>query len=197
MPFINLIADQRLAAKARVKQTQMAFFATAGVLALGIFAFGFLTFEVASENAQLAELHSLKQKTYPLEQQIAQNAASEAELKPKLDTLLGAQTLTAKWSTILTHLTTQTPSGVWLTNIRSTGTDPLQPIQTAFIGDSATKTAISDYVLRLQNCPDLTDVTLKFTQQKQTADKDETDFEIDASVTGTAEQKPKDKDKSA
>lgn len=197
MPFINLIADQRLAAREGLRKSRIAFFAASGLLGAGILAFGYLTFQVASTNAQLAELESLRQKTFPLEQQIAQNKTTETDLTPKLQTLQSAQALTAKWSVILNHLTVQTPSGVWLTNLRSTGTDPLQPIQTAFIGDSTTQSAISDYVLRLQNCPELSDVTLKFSQQKLTAGQPQTDFEIDASVTGTAQPKPTDKEKNS
>ncbi len=197
MPFINLIADQRFAIQQRVKQSRIAFLGAAAVASIGVVSFGYLSYLAGSEGAHLAQLNSEQEKTYPLQQQIAANSKAEDDLKPKLQTLQDAQTITAKWSDILGHLTTQTPAGLWLTNIRSAGTDPTQPVEANFIGDSTSQALISDYVFRLQNCDSLTNVTLKFTEQKATSSQKKTDFEIDAQVVGTADQKPKAKDKNA
>lgn len=195
MPFINLIADQRLAIQQRVKQSRFAFMGAVGIATLGVLAFGFLSYKAGSEGARLSELNSEQLKSYPLQQQIAANTSAENDLKPKLQTLQDAQGVTAKWSDILGHLTTQTPGGVWLTNLRSTGTDPTQPVQANFIGDSTSQALISDYVFRLQNCASLSNVTLKFTEEKPTGTSKKTDFEIDAQVVGTTDQKPAAKDK--
>ena len=114
-----------------------------------------------------------------------------AEMGPKVATLENAQAATAKWQRVMEHLTQNTPPGIWLTNVRSTATDPKNPVQVSFTGLSGNQDSVGGYILRLQNCPELGDVNLKFTQEKATQFGPTVEFEISGVVLGTQEEEEK------
>ncbi|HTQ09338.1 MAG TPA: PilN domain-containing protein, partial [Fimbriimonadaceae bacterium] len=130
-------------------------------------------------------------KNAPITKQIDQNGKDLAELTPRLKTLQDAAVSTGRWDRILTHLTVQTPTATWLTGIRCEASDPTKPVQVDFSGIGASQSPIGEFMLRLQNLDDLDDVNLKFTNEKLISASKAIEFEIDANLTGTAEQKVK------
>jgi Tfp pilus assembly protein PilN len=136
-------------------------------------------------------LISKAEKLAPLVKRISTDEEQYAELKPRLDTLQNAQVVTGRWSRILDHLTRQTPDQTWLSSIRCTASDDTKPVAVTFEGMSNQQLLIGDFIERLQACPDLTNVNLKYTMEKAVANSRAIDFEIDSEITGTA-QAPKD-----
>jgi Tfp pilus assembly protein PilN len=108
-----------------------------------------------------------------------------------LKTLTDAQEVTDKWNRILNHLAVQTPAPVWLSGIRCSGADPTKAIQVSFLGAATSQSPIGEFIMRLQNLKDLDSVNLRYTNEKLIATAKAIEFQIDADLSGTAEQKVK------
>jgi Tfp pilus assembly protein PilN len=190
MPLINLIQEQRLAIK-RDERTARTYFAVfAGAASGAIFVFGALAFACEQAQATESKLNSTRQKIAPMVHMIETNSQTEAALKPRLETLGNAQAMTERWAHILEHVSVQTPSESWLTGVRATSTDPSKPIVASFEGLATSQAPVSEFLFRLENSPDLNNVSLKFTQEKELGAVKQTQFQIDADVANTAESKP-------
>ena len=61
---------------------------------------------------------------------------------------------------------------------------------------AAAQEPIGEFILRLQGCPDLEGVNLKYATEKIVQDSKGTEFQIDAGIAGTAVEKPKKEDNS-
>lgn len=195
MPFINLIEEERLARKRAEQKTRFAFLGFVGSLGLSVFGAGVLLFMNEALGSEVSKLRSEAQKQAPLMSEIEANTKSLSELTPRLSTLEDAQEATNRWSDILNHLTTQTPVGVTLTGVRCVASDPTKPIEANFTGISKQLDIIGETILRLQGCERLENVNLRFAQERLTADNRNIEFEINSTLAGTAEQKPKDESK--
>ena len=190
MPLINLIQEQRLAIK-RDERTARTYFAVfAGAAGGAIFVFGALAFACEQAQATESKLKATRQRIAPMMHELDANELTEAALKPRLETLGNAQAVTERWARILKHVSQQTPNESWLTGVRATNTDPTKPIVASFEGLATTQSPISEFLFRLENSPDLDNVTLKFTQEKELGAVKQTQFQIDAEVANTAESKP-------
>jgi Tfp pilus assembly protein PilN len=192
MPFINLIQEHVLAGKRERKRAQMALtcFVVATCLAVG--ANGYCLYQGESLESQIAVLKQENEKHKGMLAQIEQNRLELLDLAPRLKTLSNAQVMTQRWSTILDHLSKQTPPGAWLTSVRSQGSDPSKPLQTSFQGLSSRQELVGEFILRLQACKELENVNLKFTAEKIVNTGKGIEFDVSAEVAGTAEAKPKD-----
>ena len=186
MPYINLIYDKRFAAKRELRVSQAYLYSFVGAITLSVIGYGILSFQVSSKTSTLEMLNSELQKIAPIRKEIKADKNAETALQPKLTTLKHAQDVTNSWSTVLTHLSQQTPNGVWLTEIQCNAQDPTKSVQASFIGNSVSQDQVSNYVFRLQNCTALKNVNLKFTQEKEGTDGNITNFQIDSVVKGTA-----------
>lgn len=191
MPFINLIQEQRLQAKRTENQSRLFFLSFVSCAGLSFCIFAFLMFQNEMLKSEENRLISKAEKLAPLVKRISTDEEQYAELKPRLDTLQNAQVVTGRWSRILDHLTRQTPDQTWLSSIRCTASDDTKPVAVTFEGMSNQQLLIGDFIERLQACPDLTNVNLKYTMEKAVANSRAIDFEIDSEITGTA-QAPKD-----
>lgn len=191
MPFINLIEEQRQAAKRAEGKTRIAFMAFCLTAVLSVGGFGFLLYKTESLEGDVAKLKLDAQKVEPLTELIDENQAVLADLTPRLKTLEDAQALTAKWDRILDHLAHNTPHPMWLTNLRAISNDATKPVQTSFIGLCDRLEPVGEFILRLQACPDLESVNLKYATEKLVAQGKGIEFQVDAGVAGTAEQQPK------
>ncbi|MHB8637252.1 MAG: PilN domain-containing protein [Fimbriimonadaceae bacterium] len=190
MPLINLIQERRLAIK-RDERTARTYFAVfAGAAGGAICVFGALAFACEQANASESKLNATRQKIAPMIHEIDANELSEAALKPRLETLGSAETVTERWARILKHVSLQTPSESWLTAVRATNQDPTKPIVASFEGLATSQSPISEFLFRLENSADLDNVTLKYTQEKEVGALKQTQFQIDAEVINTAEAKP-------
>jgi Tfp pilus assembly protein PilN len=188
MPFINLIQEQRQEAKKNETRSRMFFLSFVGSAVLSVGVLGFFMFQNEMLKGEESDLRAKQQKLQPLVKRIEANQADYAELSPRLQTLEGAQLVTGRWSRILDHLTRQTPNETWLTAVRCVAPDPTKPVNITFAGLSARQELIGDFILRLQSCPDLSAVTLRFTQEKMAASGRDIEFEITSDISGTAEE---------
>lgn len=194
MPFINLIAEQRLAAKKEEQKTRLFFMTFASTAALSAAAFAFFFFKAQGLEAEESRLKAEALKAVPLIQKIDENKAKYLALAPRLQTLEDAQKTTQRWHNVLTHVSKVMPNNNWLTALRANTPDPAKPIGISFVGLSANNDLVGELMLRLQTSPDLENVELKFTQEKLITNFRLIEYQIEAGLAGTAE-KPKDEGK--
>ncbi len=192
MPLVNLIQEQRLATARGERKTRVLFFSFVGSVVASVFAVGAISFQTDRLHSEEARLLALAARLKPLKGQIARAEAERARLAPRLKTLEDAQAATNRWSNILQHLATNTPSQTWLTNIRSkVESDPTKPIELSLIGMSAAQQPVGEFMLRTQNSRDLEAVNLRYTQEKVTASgASAIEFEVAAAIVGSAQPKP-------
>jgi Tfp pilus assembly protein PilN len=195
MPLINLIQEQRLATLKNEKASRLFFITFAASAALSVVGLGFLTFLKESADSEESSLKAKAQKLQPLLDEIANYESEYGKLSPRVTTLVNAQETTSRWNRVLTHLSTQTPTETWLTNIRASQPDLKKPVQIAFVGLSARQELIGELILRLQGCTDLTDVGLKFSQEKNIQFGRQLEFEVNAGLDGTVEEKERNETK--
>ncbi len=192
MPLINLIQEQRIAAKRAEGATRTAFFGFAVTAVTVVGAYGFVLFQTESGQATEAKLRSEQQKVAPIASQIAKLEAEYSTLEPRTKTLEDAQGASDRWLRILTHLKTQTPKTTWLTTLRATAADPSKPTLLTLSGAGAAQEPIAEFILRTQNAADLDNVALKYTQERISGKAHAIDFEVTADVKGTAVETIKD-----
>lgn len=195
MPFINLIQEHVLAAKRERKRAKVSLVCFVAATTVAVGANGYCVLESESLDGQITTLRKDSDKHKEILTQIEDNRLQLAEFAPRLQTLGNAQVMSQRWATILDHLSKQTPPGSWLTAVRSSGTDPAKPLQTSFQGLSARQELVGEFILRLQACPELENVSLRFTQEKIVASGKGIEFDVQADIAGTAEAKPKDEQK--
>jgi Tfp pilus assembly protein PilN len=195
MPLINLIQEQRLAARKNEQQARFFFMAFAGSAALSVVALGFLTFLRESAESEQSSLRAKAQKLQPMLDAIAKHQAEYGKLAPRVTTLTDAQETTNRWNRVLAHLSTQTPTETWLTQMRASQPDLKQPVQISFIGLSSRQELIGEFILRMQGSPDLKDVGLKFSQEKNVQFGAQLEFEVSAGLDGTIEERERDETK--
>lgn len=188
MPFINLIQEQRQEARRQENRARLFFMSFVGSAVLSVGVLGLLMFENEVAHSEEAALLAKAQKLEPLSKRIEANNNDYADLSPRLATLENAQLVTGRWSRILDHLSRQTPEATWLTGLRCSASDPTKPVQVTFAGLSEKQELIGDFILRLQSCPDLANVALRFTDEKPAANTHDIEFEITSDVQGTAEE---------
>lgn len=191
MPIVNLIQEQRNAVKQREQQVRMLF---VGILAVGAISFltaGFFTFETVRLHVRANALEKKKEELQPKMDQVVANEEALALLQPRLASLESATVSTEKWSSLLGHLTTNTPDGVWLTGVNALPPTNTTGVVIALTGLSMSQEAVGVYILRLEAAPELENVTLKYTQEKTGPEGNWTQYEISAVLAGTAPEKPK------
>lgn len=189
MPNINLIQEQRLTIKREEQKARMFFMAFASTAVLSVLAVGSLVFMTEVTNSEASSLRAQAQKIQPLVDEIEAIQSESSKLNPRFSTLENARKMTDKWNNVLKHLTSQTPNEMWLTTIRSTATDPKNPIMISFSGMTVRQELVGEFMLRLQGCPDLTNVNLKQTQEKPVQQGSQLEFQVDSSLKDTEEQK--------
>lgn len=189
MPFINLIQEQRLAIRRDETRARAFLYAFGAVAGLSVLAISGLFIESeqlkAEENRAKVELQRIK----PLNEQIAKINDTYSELHPRVTTLQDAQTITARWDNILTHMTTQTPSKIFLTAVRCQASDPEKPVTISFTGIAESQEPVGEFILRLQNLEDLENIQLRFTQEKLAATFKGTEFQVDTDIKDSVEKK--------
>lgn len=194
MPMINLIQELRDQSKQSEKRASAFFFAFVGISVASAAAFGLLYLDTERLNGEEALLRKKLTKLQPLMNHIEENNKEIANLAPRLTTLTNAQLTTRRWSRILDHLTRNAPEGLWLTQMRSSQTNPAEPVTMTLTGMSKNQDSVAEFLLRLRGCSDLLDPKLKFTQGDYAGDRQGIKFELNAGVDGTAGPKPKKKE---
>lgn len=188
MPFINLIQEQRLEARRNERKARVFFMSFAGTAIVSVGALGLLMFQTEMARSQESALKAHAQKMQPLVKRIEDNKALYDDMAPRMSTLENAQIVTGRWGRILDHISKQTPDQTWLTAIRCVASDPVKPVTVTFAGLSNKQLLVGEYILRLQACPDLSNVQLRFTAEKMVVSGRRIEFEIMSDVEGTADK---------
>ncbi len=194
MPYINLIEEQRAGARRNELRARVGFFTFIGVTSMSVLVYGALFLKTTALKEKEASLMFDLQRLEPLKKQIEANKLQESSLQPRLTSLQEAQQRTDRWIHILDHFTTQTPKGTWLTNVRSTMSDPSKGVMVSLTGMSTSQEPVGEFMQRVQNEPNLTGVNLKYTNEKPTLTGLAIEFELEAEVAGTAPKKSKEEE---
>ena len=186
MPLINLIHEQRLLVRQREQKVRILLLATFGI---GLFAFlstGYFLFNTARYQVMIGALEAKKKLLEPLMVQLKTNELDKSTMEPKLTTLTSATKATEQWSHLMDHLTVNVPKTVWLTSVKTNqSTDPEAGITVVFGGYSLNHDEIGEFLLRLEACPDLESVTLKFSQERLVNKNKLLEFEIGSTLHGS------------
>ena len=189
MPLINLIHEQRLAARRSDRKSKTLFLTFVGAMLAGAGGFVVGSFEADRLHDEEASLQAQIERAKPLIAKTEENLRLTADLTPRLNTLEDAQKTTERWGRVLSYLTTQTPPQAGLTAIRCQGADPKRPIMVSFGGVALAQEPVGELILRLQNSDDLSNLTLKFTQEKLIDQAKATEFLVEADLAGTEPKK--------
>lgn len=190
MPHINLIHEQRAAIRRREAQARAGLMVLAGSLGLTAVFSGIILVQSQMARGEEDRLRAELQRLAPIAKQIEFNAAETDKLAPRLKTLEDARLATGRWHRILEHLTVNVPKETWLAYLRSTADDPTKPVMVTVNGMATEQAPIGDLLLRTQNCPDLENVALNYTEERVTQSKKAIQFEFVANVTGTQPGEP-------
>ena len=196
MPLINLIHEQRLLVKKCEQQIRIL---TLSAIAAGAFAFlatGYFLFNAARFQVMIGSLEAKKILVEPLIKQLKTNEIDQQTMEPKLTTLTNASKNTEQWFKVMTHLTTNTPSTTWLTKVQAVqGSEKDSVVQVNFGGYSTNHDDIGEFLLRLETCPDLEAVSLKYSQEREVNKVTLLEFEITANLKNSkTEKKVKEKE---
>lgn len=180
MPLVNLIQEQRMTIRQREQQVRMLLLGVLGIGAVSFLTAGYFTFEAVRYNLNSDALVAQKEKLKPLIQDLDSKEHMIAAMAPRVTTLATAQQKTAQWYSILTHLTTNTPEGIWLTEVKCSQPAPDKPTEVSISGLSTTQESVGIFIMRLEASPELENVQLKYTQEKQGQNTRSTQFELSA-----------------
>jgi Tfp pilus assembly protein PilN len=195
MPFINLIQEHVLAAKKERKRARVALLCFTFATSLAVAANGYCIWQSESLDADISKLQADTNKNKGMLAKIEENRHQLNDLSPRLKTLSDAQDMTQRWASILDHLSKQTPPGAWLTGLVTQSTDPTKPLSTSFKGISTRQELVGEFMLRLQTCAELENVSLRFTGEKIISSNKGIEFDVTADIAGTATEKPKNEQK--
>ncbi|MBS1708913.1 MAG: PilN domain-containing protein [Armatimonadetes bacterium] len=189
MPLINLIREQRLAARQREQKARTALLGTLGIGGLAVLGAGALLLDTTRLNLEASNLEAKKKKLAPMLTKLDDANKEIDRLKPRIETLQKAVESTQKWSTVLNHLGSNTPTGSWLTGIKTMQTDKTKPILITFTGMAASHEAASEFTLRLTFCNELQNPALKSTTEKMAeGNKKVYEFEVTAELKGSGDE---------
>jgi Tfp pilus assembly protein PilN len=191
MPLINLIQEQRLATKRVRRKARVLFFTFVATSVAATGSFGTLLFFSESLQAEQVRLQTQFSKLEPLVEETRQKEELYSELSPRLKTLEDATATTARWGRILTHLTSHTPENLWLTSLKAQVSDPTKPVSLGFSGMAQRQEHVAEFILRLQNCSDLDNVGLRYTQEKVVTNGKGIEFDVSSDIVGSETERPK------
>ncbi|RYG88876.1 hypothetical protein EON77_00050 [bacterium] len=184
MPLINLIETRRIAARREERGVRIGLLTFCSTTAICILGYGFLFLQTEGLVQEQRTLTAAKEKLAPLLKRIDEDEKERSDLEPRLKTLGDAQKLTGRWGRIMQHMTTNTPRGAWLTSVRCVA-QPDKPVSIALGGVGQDQSEAAEFMMRLQNDPDLDNVQLNFTQEKMLDKTSAIEFEVGADITGT------------
>lgn len=197
MPNINLIQEQRAAARRRERQARGFFIGFLALSALSLIAFGSLVLMVEALRGEQANLQRQLGAIKPVADLIEANERELKALQPKLATLERARESTQKWIRILEQLSQSVPPQTYLTALRSSQPSPQDPLVITIAGVGANQSSAADLLASVQRIENLENVALRYTQGRETDEGVSIEFEIEAELAGSAQpkvDKPKSED---
>ncbi|MEP0766862.1 MAG: PilN domain-containing protein [Fimbriimonadia bacterium] len=179
MPLVNLISEQRTQKRVAIRKTRASMLAWVISLGAGVAAVGALMWQVDRQSDRLAELKSKSAGMQPYQHAIAEGQKELAVLRPKLTTLQAASRATETWHRLLGHVASRMPEGTWLTSVRAQEAKaPSQGVEVRFIGYAQDQSLVGMVMQRLNECPDLAQVDLKYTKEKESGNNVGVEFEV-------------------
>jgi Tfp pilus assembly protein PilN len=196
MPLINLIAEQRSARRAGIRRTRFTMMVWGVELLVCVGAFGFILWQVDKQNERLAELEAKNAALQPQLDVLDVGKKELSMLVPRLTTLQNAGKFTDRWIRILEHLSMEMPQGAWLTGIRiGQSKQDSEDVDVTFTGIAVNQELVGETMMRLNNSPDLGDMELKFTREKQNVASQGVEFEVYTKISfGDAKPDPNQKE---
>lgn len=187
MPNINLIHEQRVALRQEERKVRGLLVAWLGVSAAVLIAGGALFLDAEQTRSKTAALKHKMTRIQPILNEIDDTKKELSIMGPKLTSLQDAQTFTQRWGKLLDHLTRNTPSGLWLTQLRCRENKKEGSTEISFLGVSLDQRGVGDFMLRLKKFEDLQKVDLKYTSAEKTAESENIKFEVIGTIAGTDE----------
>ena len=191
MPHINLIHEQRASIRRREAQARSGLMLFVGSAGLTAVVSGVLLLQMQAARDDEDRLRAELKRLEPLAKQIEANQSENADLAPRIKTLSDARQDTNRWNRVLTHLATNTPRETWMLTLRSSADQPDQPVKVTFNGMSTAQAPIGELLLRTQNCVDLENVNLSYTEERQNNSRRAIQFEFAATLVGNPDETPK------
>jgi Tfp pilus assembly protein PilN len=183
VPLVNLIAVQRSQRRAAIRRTRAVMFAWVIEVVGCLIVLGGLMWEVDVQDSRLADLKAKSISMQPHKKAIADGEKVLSELRPRIETLTTASHFTDQWNRIFNQVSTQIPTGVWLTSVRvQEGKQEGDPTEITFLGVATDQKLVGEMMAQFNACHDLTGVKLKYTKAKQSADTMGVEFEIHAKL---------------
>ncbi|MBS1723769.1 MAG: PilN domain-containing protein [Armatimonadetes bacterium] len=191
MPFINLIHEQRQLIRSREQQVRVLGLASVGLGAVAFLTASYFLFNTARFQVMSGTLEAKKRALAPMLKQLKQNELDQQVLEPKLTSLSDATKATQQWYRVMDHIAVNVPKGTWLYNWKCTQITTGEDTGTAIVfnGYSLDHDAIGELLLRLEACPDLEGVTLKYSQERLVDKSQVLEFEINSYLAGSRKTK--------
>ena len=188
MPLVNLISEQRTQKRLAVRKTRAFMLAWVISLGAGLAVVGGLMWQVDRQNDRLAELKAKSASMQPYQHAISEGQKELAVLRPKLTTLQAASRATETWHRLLGHVAARMPEGTWLTSVRAQEAKAEgKGMEIRFIGYAQDQSLVGTAMQRLNECPDLAQVDLKYTKEKESGNNVGVEFEIIAKLAAPRE----------
>jgi Tfp pilus assembly protein PilN len=194
LPSINMISPRRAEKRrleANVRRLVVVILAEAIATVLVC---GFMVSKILRAQSGISDLQITIAKLQPTVAKIDYYEKATGELKPKLDTLNQAKSITLRWQRVLDNLSVSMPDKTWLTRIaaQSPATPEAKEMVVSMNGVSASQQLVGETMLRIQNSVrDFDHLDLHFTQKSASGGQDAVEFEIAASVKLDTDDKDK------
>ncbi|MCX7992561.1 MAG: PilN domain-containing protein [Fimbriimonadales bacterium] len=196
MAVINLIAQEQQLRRIAERKTRLLGLGwlLVGVL-IGLGWSGLLIY-IGAMSFQMARIEEQVVKLRPTVQQLKQAQAELGALQPLINTLQDARKDTGRWQQLFQHFTQHTPNGCFLTNVElGKRNDPKKPLEITLKGVAATQQLVGEFMLRLNQHPELEQVRLDYSQERALSEREvAVEFQISAQIKGTAQAEPENKE---
>jgi len=188
MPTINLIHDQRRAFRQRLKASRLWFLAFLGAAISTAGMTAMLLIGSITLRGEARDLEVKSEALKPYRELIEQSDKAFSQLRPRLTTLTTARTDTERWTRILQAMSYVMPTNTWLTGVRSVpNSDESAPVEVALTGMSGQQESVGEFMLRLQSLGDISNVRLRYTEEKKTQYGEGLEFQIVCNVPTSKE----------
>ncbi len=195
MAVINLIERERQLRRQLERKARLIGLVWGVVVLMVVAGWGGILLYLGALQLQSARLQEEHTRLQPVVHQLQQAKAELNALQPLVTTLQNARTETGRWQRLLHHLSQHTPANCFLTFAEmGKRTDPKKPMEVVLRGTADTQETVGEFMLRLNLHPDLENIRLDYTQERQLAEGvPAVDFQITAQVKGTAVQSKEEK----
>lgn len=115
-----------------------------------------------------------------LSRRIRDARQAEGELKKRLNAGAGVIDRRVPWSMVLKKLSHDVPQGMWLNGLSTT--DAANGKKLRVLGSALSNRAVADFVFTLENSNYFENVSLSYTQRRESGSRIVYDFELSASL---------------